>query len=244
MDHVADFSDKAKTEFLKHVLENIRVPCVASLNTLQFLTEHEESDHKKILMHNIESTIQGIIAYLNDINECADAAMDKTPLMLQPFNVKSLVNDALNTVMLAAKDKTVALACRYSTLLPEVLLGDAFRVKRVLLNLLSYAIGMTSNGSVTVVVSLQEKNDRDVRVKFDVEDTGEGLSEEKQVNLFETIQGLNPLLYSVYENAGLGLPAAKKMLEEMGGEIHVRSQEGKGCKFTFLVTMKELVKKV
>jgi signal transduction histidine kinase len=237
LDHSADLLDKAKIEFLQEVLQSVRAPCATILSTVEILAQEEKNPAKRVLLKQVEQNAIDLIHYLSDISSCAPVALGGSPLLLQPFNLKRIASECIDSISMLAKNKNTSLSFRYDELLPEILMSDAFRIKRILLNLLSDSLERSNQASISLYVSLQDKISKIRYVKFEVYDSGGVIPEEKRAELFTEIKS-NPLLKSLYQSAGLGLPAVKKMVDELDGEVYYACPSAGGSNFICVVPMR------
>ncbi|QLH43983.1 MAG: GHKL domain-containing protein [Coxiellaceae bacterium] len=150
----------------------------------------------------------------------------------EKFNLSQLITSTINIELPAAKHKELTLTVDFDNNIPPVLIGDDYRLQRILINLLSNAIKFTHKGSVKLVVeqSVRENNNL-IILKFIVEDTGIGIPIEKQNFIYEKFARISPSNKGIYEGAGLGLSIVKQFIEEMEGEIDLESEIDKGSKF-------------
>ena len=146
-----------------------------------------------------------------------------------------MVMNLVNMVSIVCQNKPVKINCEYSQELPREMIGDPFRVHRILQNLLDNAVKFTHEGNVTIKVNLKSRMNEKILVQFCIQDTGIGIPFDKFDDIFEQFTRLNPTASGVYKGMGLGLHIVKQFVEELGGEIKVSSQLNEGSTFEVLL---------
>lgn len=133
---------------------------------------------------------------------------------------------------LAAEAKKLNIICEYAEDVPYILIGDSYRLQRILLNLTSNAIKFTQEGYVKIKIKLAKKvDDKKLVLRISIEDSGIGIPKELQINVYEKFNRLNPSNQGFYKGAGLGLSIVKQFISEMGGEIDLKSEVNIGSIF-------------
>ena len=147
--------------------------------------------------------------------------------------MRVLLQDALALFTAAAKAKNLAISCNgCDVALPNILIGDKYRVQRVLINLLGNAVKFTHSGSIVFGAKAVMKDDHQLSVVLWVKDTGIGIPEDKYQFIFEKFNRLSGAQHGLYKGPGLGLRAVKKIMDELRGEITIDSVLGEGTTFT------------
>jgi CheY-like chemotaxis protein len=160
-----------------------------------------------------------------------------------PYNIKDCVLEALNLVAAEASKKDLNLAYTIDPNAPEIIMGDAQRLRQILINLLGNAIKFTDKGEVAVDVSSRKLEGNDYEIHFLVKDTGIGIPEDKMNQLFQSFRQVDASTTRKYGGTGLGLAISKRLAELMGGKIWVESEVGKGSIFHFTIIAKAATKK-
>ncbi len=160
--------------------------------------------------------------------------------MQQPFSLKALVRSVLQMQMPAARLKKIRLSMHYGKLIPDVVMGDAYRIQRVLINLISNAIKFTSKGYVKIRVQIEKSNlNRQEKViRMTIKDSGIGIPAEKIDFIYEKFSKVTPSNKGLYKGSGLGLRIVKQFIEEMNGDIAVHSQLNQGTVFQIVLPLK------
>ena len=235
--HIEEAS-QAKTEFLYNMRHDIRTPFSGILSLSQYLANIETDPKKKEQLNQITEASDTLLIYLNEILEFTQVSSGKMPVLLKPFNLKELVRATIDTFYPAIHSKNIALVKDYNA--PEWVIGDRFRIQRILINLLSNAVKFTEKGTIAVCVSLldQKSKDRQVLLKLSVEDTGLGIPKEKCDIIFEKFSRLSSSYSTNMSGVGLGLQAVKQLIDDLDGDISVKSHPGKGSIFTCVLPFK------
>ena len=231
-------ASQAKTEFLYNMRHDIRTPFSGILSLSRYLAHIETDPKKKEQLNQISEASDTLLVYLNEILEFTQVSSGKMPVLLKPFNLKELVRATIDTFYPAIHSKNIALVKEYDA--PEWLIGDRFRIQRILINLLSNSVKFTEKGMIAVSVRLmnQENNNRHVLLKLAVEDTGLGIPKEKCDIIFEKFSKLNSSYSTTASGVGLGLQAVKQLVDDLDGDISVKSHPGKGSIFTCVLPFK------
>lgn len=237
---VAEIASKVKSEFIQNMEHDIRTPFVGVYGVVDLLARKESDPEKKELLEEATLCAKELLEYCDGILEFSRVESESLPLTSKSFDLHKLINSVLNIEILTARKKTLDLLLEYNETLPKIIMGDVFRLKRVLLNLVSNAIKFTKSGSVKLHVELErsEVSARQCIVRFNVSDTGIGIPEDKKNLIFERFSRLSPSNKGLYKGLGLGLSIVKRFVEDMGGDIHVESAMGEGSQFVILLPFK------
>ncbi len=236
----AEQSNKAKSVFIQNMEHDIRTPFNGVWGFANILAELETDPEKKEFLSSIATCAKELLDYCDSILDFSRVEHGATPIFEKSFNVKELIDSVLKIESIAAKHKKLAFSINQSDNLPQVLIGDPYRLKRILLNLVSNAIKFTKDGSITMSVIMNSKNleKRLCVLKFIIEDTGIGIPEDKQSVIFEKFTRGTPSNQGIYKGQGLGLRIVKQFVTELDGDIHLTSTINKGTTFTFLLPFK------
>jgi CheY-like chemotaxis protein len=150
-----------------------------------------------------------------------------------------MVEDVMEMFVERAEKKRVELACLIEAGVPEVVVGDPSRIRQILINLVGNAVKFTDKGGVYTYVRLKEELNGDVKLLFEVEDTGIGIPEEAREKIFRAFEQVDASTTRRFGGTGLGLAICKQLVELMGGEIGVESEVGKGTKFFFTILLRK-----
>lgn len=235
----AEEATRAKSQFLSMMSHEIRTPLNGVIGLTNFLIDEKPREdqlkHLKLLKFSGES----LLSIINEILDFNKIEAGKIMLEHIPFELKDFLDNVLETLMPRATDKGVPLILKYDDSLPITIKGDPLRLSQVLNNLVGNAIKFTNTGFVHVSIAVLEKTGNNHRVQFTVQDTGIGIHRDKLKAIFEPFTQASADTTRKFGGTGLGLAITKKLLELMGGDIHAKSEPGKGSTFYFTLDFEE-----
>ena len=179
----------------------------------------------------MRSSGDALLHVIDDILDYSKIEAGKLELEHAPFDLRECVEGALDIVAPRASEKELELGCLIDDGVPAGIVGDAARLRQVLLNLLSNAVKFTEQGEVVVLVDAEEMKSGSHRIELAVRDTGIGIPPDRMDRLFESFSQVDASTTRRYGGTGLGLAISKRLVELMGGDISVESEEGKGSTF-------------
>lgn len=236
----AEESDRIKSEFISNMEHDIRTPFVGVYGMVKFLADQEDDSEKKSMLRDVELCAKELMDYCDGIVSFSRVELGTTPVISKIFKLKKLIDSVYVMEVIAARAKKIDFSFSYDEQLPEVVIGDSSRLKRILINLISNAIKFTKTGHIKLSASLDHKElgDRKVVVKFAVEDTGVGIPKDKQVLIYERFTKLTKSNTGLHAGLGLGLSIVKQFVDELDGDIYLESEIGKGSIFSIYLAFK------
>ena len=237
----AEAANRLKTDFIRNMQHDIRTP-ISGIYGMTELLAGNTSVPPDIRSHLIEIShaAKELLDYCNDILDFTHVEYGSRPVVRQPFSLIALVRSVLQMQLPAARLKKVRLSVHYGKSIPDVVMGDAYRIQRVLINLISNAIKFTPKGYVKIRVQIEKSNlNRQEKViRMIIKDSGIGIPAEKMDFIYEKFSKLTPSNKGLYKGSGLGLRIVKQFIEEMNGDIVVHSQLNQGTVFQIVLPLK------
>ncbi len=230
-------ASRIKSEFLANMSHEIRTPLNGILGFTNLLQKTGLNSRQLDYLHTIEKSADNLLAIINEILDFSKIEAGKLVLEHVPFNLRDLIQDTLTILAPSAHEKHLELVSLIYRDTPQALVGDPLRLKQVLTNLVSNAIKFTRSGSIVVRAMLEEDLGDHAQLRISVQDSGIGLSEADQRNLFQAFNQGEHTGARHAGGTGLGLVISKRLIEQMGGEIGVTSESGEGAEFWLVINL-------
>jgi len=229
----AEEATRLKSDFLANMSHEIRTPMNAIVGLGYLLSKSELMPHQRDYLTKIEQSSQHMLGIINDILDFSKIEAGMLSIEKSPFELTSVLDNATALIHDKAAAKGLELLVTVDVDVPSLLVGDALRIGQVLINYGNNAVKFTDRGEVLIKVSVDAQTDSDLTLRFEVSDTGIGLSEAQIGKLFQSFQQADASTTRKFGGTGLGLAISKSLATRMGGEVGVRSTPGVGSTFWF-----------
>lgn len=233
----AESANRAKTEFLENMRHDIRTPLTGIIGFSRLIQQEATNPKMKEYADNLMQATSALLDFQNEILDMIKVSQNAEPKVIETFHLKNQVQRILDLIRPKAIIKNLSLSLHYDNNLPLFFQGDAKRLFRIILELMTNALKFTAAGEIGIYLSA-EKNDKEkVLLRCEIKDTGIGIPDDKKESIFVRFHRLSPSSDGVYEGTGLGLTIVKKFVKEMGGKMVVESQVGWGSSFICFIPL-------
>jgi len=230
---MAEAAAKAKAIFLANISHEIRTPMNGIIGMVDILKSTSLTEEQLEYLDIIAISGENLLMIINDVLDFSKIEAGQITFEHIRFNLVDEVNEVIKILRYKAVQKKLDFSCVFDPDVPQLIFGDPLRLKQVLINLCNNALKFTSEGYVRIRVKLIDIDDCAVHLKFEVQDTGIGISAENQTKLFKSFSQADASTTRKFGGTGLGLAISKNLVQMMNGNIAITSEEGKGAIFHF-----------
>ena len=236
----AEQASKVKSQFLSIMSHEIRTPMNAVIGMAHLLIEDNPRPDQLENLKTLQFSAENLLGLINDILDFTKIDSGKVELEHVDFELKNVINRIIHSYTYQAREKALDILFEYDEEIPSKLLGDPVRLGQIVNNLVSNAVKFTPQGFIRIALIRIDENSEEIAIKFDFEDTGIGIPEEKLDSVFEAFTQASAETTRKFGGTGLGLAIVKKLVALFGGDIQVIPREGGGTLFTFVVRFQKV----
>ena len=232
----AEDNTRSKSEFLANMSHEIRTPMNGIIGMSHLALQTTLDDKQKNYIQKIDNSAKSLLGIINDILDFSKIEAGKLTIDKIEFDLFKVVDSVVNLLEFKAHEKNLEIIVSYSSNMGKSFFGDNLRITQILTNLMSNAVKFTDSGEIGIYINKKDEN----IVRFEIKDTGIGLTKEEQSKLFTSFSQADGSTTRKYGGTGLGLTICKQLVELMGGKIWLESQIDIGSKFIFEIELEEL----
>ncbi|WP_303317124.1 ATP-binding protein [Flavivirga abyssicola] len=233
----AELASKTKANFLSTVTHELRTPLYAVTGLSNMLLDENPRPEQIQHLKSLKFSGDYLLTFINDILQINKIEANKVDIEPESFNLKKKINNIVLALNNSAQDNNIKIHFEYDSDLPENFIADQLKISQILINLIGNSIKFTKDGDIWIRVYKIEEKSNVYTLRFEVEDNGIGISQEKQDNMFESFSQGSIQINRKYGGTGLGLSIVKGLIDILKGKIYVRSELEKGTTFYFEIPL-------
>ncbi len=230
---------RVKSEFLANMSHELRTPLNSVLGFTRQMLKTQLSDNQREQLQTIEKSAKNLLSIINDILDFSKLEANKLQLETISFNLEDNLDDVMSLLAPMAHERGLELNLRIDPKIPINVIGDPLRIQQVLINIIANATKFTERGYININVELKQHINHKLFLQLSVMDTGIGISEKQQDQLFKAFQQADASINRRYGGTGLGLVITQKLVHQMGGEIGFSSRLHHGSTFWFTIQLEQ-----
>ncbi|MFD2543664.1 ATP-binding protein [Lacinutrix gracilariae] len=230
---VAENLSRVKSDFYSEISHELRTPLYAVIELSNLLQKEDLNVQHKEYLESLQFSGNQLLSLINNILELNKMDSETIKIEQTKFSLKGIISNTIDSIEFALNESNNEISLHYDDAIPKELVGDSLKLTQIFINLISNATKFTNDGTITVTAKMIKEDENDVKIHFEVKDTGLGIAKEKQSLIFKNFYQEHAKIEKSYRGTGLGLSIVKEILTAMGSEIKIESEEGKGSTFYF-----------
>jgi signal transduction histidine kinase len=231
----AEEATRLKSEFLANMSHEVRTPMNGIIGMIELALDTDDNTERSDYLQTARGCAHSLLRIINDILDFSKIEAGKLAFERVKFSVPDLLSDVVRSMQGTADEKGLSLVCDIPSGVPNVVIGDPGRLRQILVNLISNGIKFTHTGGVQIRTEVKAGSQDSYRLVFSISDTGIGIPKDQQLRIFQAFVQADGSLTRQYGGTGLGLAIVSQLVEMMGGQVCVESEEGRGSTFRFSV---------
>ncbi|WP_421847875.1 response regulator [Marinomonas sp.] len=236
---LAENANQAKSEFLANMSHEIRTPMNSIIGMSSLALRTKLNDKQRSYIQKVSHSAESLLSIINDILDFSKIEARKMDIESVTFKLHNIIHNVTHVLELKVEEKGLELIIDIDPDIPEKVIGDPTRLRQILLNLGNNAVKFTETGEIIIRATYFKQNQQENIIHFSVQDTGIGIHRDIQERLFESFSQADTSTTRKFGGTGLGLAISKRLIQLMGGNIWVESEEGKGSTFHFTVSFQQ-----
>jgi len=233
----AELASKTKANFLSTVTHELRTPLYAVTGISNMLLDENPKPEQVQHLKSLKFSGDYLLTFINDILQINKIEANKVDIEPESFNLKKKINNIVLALANSAQDNNVKIHFEFDKDLPQNFIADQLKISQILINLIGNSIKFTKDGDIWIRVYKIEEEGKTYTLRFEVEDNGIGISQEKQDHMFESFSQGSIQINRKYGGTGLGLSIVKGLIDILKGKIYVKSELEKGTAFYFEIPL-------
>ena len=233
----AELASKTKANFLSTVTHELRTPLYAVTGLSNMLLDENPKPEQVQHLKSLKFSGDYLLTFINDILQINKIEANKVDIEPEPFNLRKKINNIILALNNSAQDNNVKIHFEFDKDLPENFVADQLKISQILINLIGNSIKFTKDGDIWIRVYKIGEENNIYNLRFEVEDNGIGITQEKQEHMFESFSQGSIQINRKYGGTGLGLSIVKGLIEILKGKIYLKSELGKGTTFFFEIPL-------
>jgi len=233
---VAEEALKFKQQFLSNMSHEIRTPMNSIVGFTNVIMKTALDQKQKEYIYAIKKSGESLVVLINDILDLAKVDAGKMSFNKHPFSLEESISDIFRLLDVKCQEKSLEFTKKLDPGIPKTVLGDADRLRQIILNLISNAIKFTPQGKVSISIEIVKEDAEEITIEFAVSDTGIGIPENRLPHIFNHFEQASDEISKKYGGTGLGLSIVKQLVELQGGSLFVKSKLGEGSTFGFQIS--------